>query len=150
MQLLLYRIISTMIAILQFYVTLCPIYRIIVEFLNKAAAMVALISLHSSKYVGTVVHQRVVDLSLFAVGYYLNQVCDVFFFFPYLIFNSPIRLVLPPAPALSEPIQSWMVVRTVNCSPHCTSLFTWQQWQQEICARLCPTCPSSPDINYVY
>ena len=85
MQLLLYRIISTMIAILQFYVTLCPIYRIIVEFLNKAAAMVALISLHSSKYVGTVVHQRVVDLSLFAVGYYLNQVCDVFFLpLPYL------------------------------------------------------------------
>ena len=47
--------------------------------------MVALISLHSSKYVGTVVHQRVVDLSLFAVGYYLNQVCDVFFLpLPYL------------------------------------------------------------------
>ena len=46
--------------------------------------MVAPISLHSSKYVGTVVHQRVVDLSLFAVGYYLNQVCDVFFSSPTL------------------------------------------------------------------
>ena len=104
---------------------------------------------HQVHFHRSTVHQRV-DLSRIFFCFTLLWATkpSVFFLLP-LIFNSPIRLPLPPL-LFQLPIQTWIAVRTVNCSPPCTSLFTWQPWQPRNCARLCLMCPSSPDINYDY